>query len=70
MSRWLQLRGHRGLHISAGIGIKVLDAVDVDVAGTYIVLKSKVDVATPDNAGVGIYAAHVAQFSASASFHM
>jgi long-chain fatty acid transport protein len=55
---------------SAGIGIKVLDAVEVDVAGTYIVLKSKVDVATPDNAGVGIYAAHVAQFSASASFHM
>jgi long-chain fatty acid transport protein len=55
---------------TTGLGIELLDALDVDLAGTYIILTTKVDAATPENAGVGIYAAHVAQFSVSANYHM
>jgi long-chain fatty acid transport protein len=55
---------------TAGVGLKVREDLDVDLAGSYVVLKSKIDVATPDNAGIGIYASHTGELSASATYHM
>jgi long-chain fatty acid transport protein len=52
-----------------GVGIKALEQLDVDLAGSYVVLSTKVETATPDNAGVGIYASHTGQLSISATYH-
>jgi long-subunit fatty acid transport protein len=54
---------------TAGVGLKLLDSVDLDIAGSYVVLSTKIDTATPENAGVGIYASHTGEISLSATYH-
>ncbi|HKP60688.1 MAG TPA: outer membrane protein transport protein [Polyangiales bacterium] len=54
---------------TAGIGLKVLDQLDVDLAGSYITLRTQIYYATPDNAGAGIYASHTGELSLSATYH-
>jgi hypothetical protein len=51
------------------VGFKALEQLNIDVAGSYIVLRTKVHTATPDNAGVGIYASHTGEISLSATYH-
>jgi long-chain fatty acid transport protein len=55
--------------ITGGLGFKVLDSLDVDVAGSYVVLEGRVKTKTPDNAGPGLYAAHGGMISLSATYH-
>jgi hypothetical protein len=52
-----------------GIGVKVLDSLTVDLTGGYVTLSSKIDKATADNAGVGIYASHSFEVSETITFH-
>jgi long-chain fatty acid transport protein len=54
---------------TAGIGLKLAETFNLDVAGSLIFLKTKIDVATPENAGVGIYASHTGEISLSATYH-
>jgi long-subunit fatty acid transport protein len=56
--------------VGAGLGIAALDNLDVDLAAAYVVLQSRINTATPYNAGVGLYASHAGEFSLSATFHM
>lgn len=56
--------------IMAGVGIRALDQLNVDLAGGYIVLASHVDTATKDNAGVGNYASRGFAVSTSVTYHM
>ncbi|HMI84666.1 MAG TPA: outer membrane protein transport protein [Polyangiaceae bacterium] len=56
--------------VSAGLGIKIVDRVNVDFAAAYVVLQSRVETATPYNAGVGIYGSHAGEFSLSCTYHM
>jgi long-subunit fatty acid transport protein len=53
-----------------GVGIKVLDSLNMDIAAGYVVLTSKVDTATPDNAGAGIYGSHSFEVSETITFHL
>lgn len=55
--------------ITGGIGIKPLDTLDIDVAGSYVVLVGRVDTKTADNAGPGLYASHGGMISLSATYH-
>jgi long-subunit fatty acid transport protein len=55
--------------VSAGLGVKALDSLNVDVSAAYLVLQSRVEKATPYNAGVGIYASHGVELSLSAVYH-
>jgi long-chain fatty acid transport protein len=52
-----------------GVGVKVHDNVNIDAAGAYVVLQSRIDTATPFNGGVGIYASHAVEISLSATYH-
>jgi long-chain fatty acid transport protein len=54
---------------SLGLGFKAMEHLDIDVAGSYIVLRTKIDTATPENAGVGIYASHTGELSLTAVYH-
>jgi long-chain fatty acid transport protein len=54
---------------TAGLGFKLGEKFNLDVAGSYVVLKTKIETATPDNAGVGIYASHTGEVSVSATYH-
>jgi long-subunit fatty acid transport protein len=56
--------------VSAGLGIKVVDTVNVDLSAAYVWLQSYVDTATEYNSGTGIYASHAAEFSLSGTYHM
>jgi long-chain fatty acid transport protein len=56
--------------VGGGLGIRVIDNLNVDVAAAYVVLSSFVDKATMYNAGVGTYASHGAEVSLSAAYHM
>jgi long-subunit fatty acid transport protein len=55
--------------VSAGVGIKALDSLNIDLSAAYLVLQSRVEKATPYNAGVGIYASHGMELSLSAVYH-
>jgi long-subunit fatty acid transport protein len=56
--------------VSAGLGFKVLDTLNVDLAAAYVVLQSRIDIATKYNGGVGIYASHAGELSLSGTYHM
>jgi long-subunit fatty acid transport protein len=56
--------------VSAGLGFKAIDTLNIDIAAAYVVLQSHVDTATEYNGGVGIYASHAAEFSLSGTYHM
>lgn len=56
--------------VGGGLGIRVADSLNVDVAAAYVVLSSYVDKATMYNAGIGTYASHGAEFSLSANYHL
>jgi hypothetical protein len=56
--------------VMGGIGIKVFDSLTMDIAGGYIVLASRVEKATPYNAGIGEYASHGFAVSETFTFHM
>jgi len=56
--------------VTGGLGIKVLDGLNVDLSAGYVVLQSRVETATPYNAGVGIYGSHAGEFSLSVTYHM
>jgi long-subunit fatty acid transport protein len=53
-----------------GVGLEVVDRLSVDVAGTYIAYETKVETATPDNAGVGTYGSNTGQIGLSATYRM
>ena len=53
-----------------GVGLKVLDQLNVDLAAGYVVLAGRIDTATPYNAGIGIYRAAGPEASLSATFHL
>lgn len=55
---------------TAGIGFKLLEDLNVDLAAAYVVLQSEIDTATPDNSGVGTYASHGYELSLSAMYHL
>jgi long-chain fatty acid transport protein len=55
--------------VGGGVGLKVHDNVNIDAAGAYVVLQSRIDTATPNNGGVGIYASHAVELSLSATYH-
>lgn len=56
--------------VGGGIGLHVLDSLNVDFAAAYVVLASHVDKATEWNAGVGTYASHGMELSLSATYHL
>ena len=53
-----------------GIGIKIFDSFNMDIAAGYVVLTSKVDTATEYNAGAGIYGSHSFEISETLTFHL
>jgi len=55
--------------ICGGLGFKALDSLDLDIAGSYVVLEGRVDTKTKDNAGPGLYASHGGMISLSATYH-
>jgi long-chain fatty acid transport protein len=55
---------------SVGLGMAVLDCLNVDLAGAYVVLQKHVTVPTVDNSGIGLYASHAIELSLSATYHM
>jgi long-subunit fatty acid transport protein len=54
---------------SAGLGIKALDSLNLDLAAAYVTVSSRVDTATPTNGGVGVYSNHSGEFTLSATYH-
>jgi long-subunit fatty acid transport protein len=56
--------------VSGGLGIKIVDGLNVDLAAAYVVLQSRVETATQYNAGAGIYGSHSGEFSLSLTYHM
>jgi long-subunit fatty acid transport protein len=60
--------GHSHL-VTGGVGFKVGDHVNIDVAGGFVILQSIVMKATEYNAGVGKYASRGGEFSLMASYH-
>lgn len=56
--------------VGGGLGFRVIDTLNVDLAAAYVVLASRVDVATMHNAGIGTYASHGMEVSLSATYHM
>jgi long-subunit fatty acid transport protein len=62
--------------VTAGMGFKVVDSFNIDVAGGFVMLESHIDKATfdasgkPLNAGVGLYSSRGAEFSLAATYHM
>lgn len=55
---------------SAGLGIKILDTMNLDLSGAYVALSTHINTATAHNAGVGTYAAEAVNFAASLTYHM
>jgi len=55
--------------ICGGIGFKAMDSLDIDLAGSYVVLEGVVTTKTPTNDGPGTYASHGGMVSLSAAFH-
>jgi long-subunit fatty acid transport protein len=55
--------------VSAGLGFKVLDSLNIDVSAAYVVLQSRIETATQYNGGVGIYGSHAGEFSLSGTYH-
>ena len=53
-----------------GVGIKILDSLNMDIAAGYVVLTSKVENATEYNAGAGIYGSHSLEISETLTFHL
>jgi long-subunit fatty acid transport protein len=55
--------------VMGGLGIKILDSLNMDIAAGYVVLASKVE-GTQYNAGTGIYGSHSFFASESITFHL
>jgi len=55
---------------SVGLGIRVLDELNVDVAAAYASVHTLVEQATEHNAGVGVHAAKSGMFSLSATYRL
>lgn len=55
---------------SAGLGIKILDTMNLDLSGAYVALSTHINTASEHNAGVGTYAAEAVNFAASVTYHM
>jgi len=53
-----------------GIGLKIFDSLNMDIAAGYVVLTSKVTKATEDNAGAGIYGSHSFMISQTLTYHL
>ncbi len=53
---------------TGGFGVKVIDELAIDVAYAYVVLSSEVEVATPDNSGIGTHASHGLELAASLTY--
>jgi long-subunit fatty acid transport protein len=60
--------GHSHL-VTAGLGFKVLDSLNIDVAGGFVILQSMVNTATEHNAGIGKYASRGGEVSLAATYH-
>jgi len=56
--------------VSGGIGIKLLDCLNMDIAAAYVVLASTITEATEYNAGVGTYASHGFELAQSFTLHL
>ncbi len=55
---------------SVGFGVELFDHLSVDLAAAYVVLQQRIDTATVDNSGIGLYASHAGEFSLSGTYHM
>lgn len=55
--------------VTAGLGIKIVEQLNVDLAGAVTFYETEVDTATPDNAGVGTYGSNTTQLAVSATYH-
>jgi long-subunit fatty acid transport protein len=55
--------------ITGGLGLKALDSLDLDLAGSYVVLDGRVTTKTEHNDGPGIYSSHGGMISVSATYH-
>ena len=55
---------------SAGLGIKILDTLNLDVSGGYVALSTHIATASAHNAGIGTYAAEALNLGASVTYHM
>jgi long-subunit fatty acid transport protein len=55
---------------AVGVGIRVLEELNVDLAATYASIRTEVEHATEHNAGVGIHAVRSGMFSLSATYRM
>lgn len=53
-----------------GVGIRVLDSLNIDLAAAYVMLEDRIERATEYNAGVGNYSSHGGEFSLSGTYHM
>lgn len=56
--------------VGGGLGIRVLETLNVDIAAAYVVLASYVAKATQYNAGIGTYASHGVEVSLSATYRL
>jgi len=56
--------------VGGGVGIKIFDSLNMDIAAAYVVLASRVNTATEYNAGVGTYASRGFELSQSFTLHL
>jgi long-subunit fatty acid transport protein len=54
--------------VSGGLGVKLHESFNVDLAAAYVVLQSTIDTPTQYNGGIGRYSAHTGEFSVSATY--
>jgi long-chain fatty acid transport protein len=54
---------------TAGFGVALGENFNLDMAGSIVVLRTKIETATKENAGVGVYASHTGELSLSATYH-
>jgi long-subunit fatty acid transport protein len=55
--------------VTAGLGFKVLDSLNLDLAAGYVMVKGQVNKATMYNAGVGEYSSRGGELSLQAHYH-
>lgn len=55
--------------VTAGLGLNVLDSLDIDLAAGYVTVVGQVNKATDHNAGVGEYSSRGGEFSLQAHYH-
>lgn len=55
--------------VTGGFGVKAMENLNIDAALGYVVVKTHIDTATKDNAGIGTYSSKGVEFSLQAVYH-